>query len=301
MSYTHFTGEQAAHRLTQIACTELLSAVNDNKLPRTQSLQPLKWTGETPSVVSAQGMIRQITGWTEYTASAAEVRDWWMQGNNLLMQHRWLRGIRLDGPNAYGRFETLRGQVEDFTGEPFLPPVIACPPTPQKPHQSVLFVAEVPTGYLPCKTAYGGALHMLGNGGHSLVAGTTHTGKPVMLMDDLEAWGPPRVSAAYWRDIWQMLSGERMSWADVDEATARHMAITHSDPLAHWLDRNGWITGANSAGLDMRCPFHPSAFVPASYLPAQTARHKPRIVCPYCRRGISLKGYLAKINQNIVY
>jgi hypothetical protein len=286
MSYQpYLPGQHLAHRWSMMAATELLPAVDDGgKLPRTESLRGLPWTGYTPSLVSGRGIVRRIEGWGEYVASGTEVRQWVDEGHNLLLQHRWLRGIRIENASmsaAKQRWADLRAECEDFLGKPFEPPLVGCWPTPGNPACSVTAVVEVDSPWLATRKARGAAL--LGSGSLTLVHGSNGAGKPVSLSDNHETWGPPQVSSLYLHSIWQSLTGERISETAVGDTAMQHMGLLIDDALARLLDRNGWVLGANPRGLTLRCPFHPNAFTPALYEPAWNGRRKPRITCPHCR------------------
>jgi hypothetical protein len=295
MSYLpYLPGQHLAHRWSMMAATDLLPAVvDDGKLPRTELLKPLAWTGETPSLVSGRGMVRHITAWGEYVASGSEVRQWVNEGHNLLLQHRWLRGIRIEGNTmaaAKQRWSELRAECEDFLGHAFEPPVVTCWPTPSNSLSSVTAIVEVDSPWLATRKARGAAL--LGSGSLTLVHGTNGAGKPVSLSDNHEAWGPPGVSSLYLHSIWQSLTGERISESAVIDTAMQHIALLVEDPTARQLDRNGWVLGTNPRGLTLRCPFHPNAFTPALYEPpGWDGRRKPRISCPHCR-GKKLPDFL---------
>jgi hypothetical protein len=296
MSYQpYLPGPHLAHRWSMMAATELLPAVNDGgKLPRTESLRGLPWTGETPTLVSGRGVVRRLLGHGEYMASGSEVRQWFDEGHNLLLQHRWLRGIRIEGSTmaiAQQRWSDLRTECEDFLGHAFEPPVVGCWPTPGNWACSVTAIVEVDTPWLATRQARGAAL--LGSGSLTLVHGSNGAGKPVSLSDNHEAWGPPKVSSLYLHAIWQSLTGERISETAVGDTAMQHMGLLIDDPLAGVLDRNGWVLGANPRGLTLRCPYHPRAHTPALYEPTGSGRRKPRISCPHCPRSRKLGDYLA--------
>jgi hypothetical protein len=291
-------GLENAHRWSMMAATDLLPAVNDGgKWSRTDSLARLPWTGYTPSLVSGRGIVHRIEGWAEYMASGSEVRQWVDEGHNLLLQHRWLRGIRIENASmavAKQRWADLRAECEDFLGHAFEPPLVGCSATPGNPACSVTAIVEVDSPWLATRKARGAAL--LGSGSLTLVHGSNGAGKHVLMTHNPMTWGPPKVSALYLHAIWQSLSGERISETAVGDTAMQHMGLLIDDPLARLLDRNGWVLGTNERGLTLRCPYHPNAFTPALYEPAWNGRRKPRISCPHCPRNRKLVDFVGMMD-----
>ena len=285
MSYTTYPpGGPTAHRWSQLAANDLLPAVHDlGKLPRTESLKPLAWTGGTPTLVSGKGVVHRLLGWGGYEATSAQVRDWHDEGHNLLLQTRWLRGLRIERPTmaeARARWSELHAEVEDFLGESFTPPVVSCGPTPECPLSSVTFFVEVEnTPWLATVRASGASL--LGAGSVAIVSGSTPALRPVTLLDCADSWAPPRISQSYLFSLWQVLSGDRLTAKAVVDASMQHWVLLGDDPLARLLDRNGWVLGTNPRGLTLRCPFYSRGC--ALYEPTGGIRHKPRISSPYAR------------------
>jgi len=297
MTYQTYMGNELVLRLANWGATELLPAVcegPETKLARTESLASLPWTGDTPSLVSGTGKIYRLGGVGEYVASMPQVRDWHeLEGYNLLLQHRFLRGLRLEGKTvgeAHQRWLKLHAECEDFLSAPFTPPVFLCPGTPGKPPAATM-VVEVSSAWIDTLVAPGAAL--LGANSFSLVSGTNHTGKPILMLDSPSTWGPPRITELYLRALWQETTGQRVSEKTAGDAAMRRIGILATDPLARLLDRNGWVLGANPRGLALRCPYHPRAHTPALYEPAWDGRRKPRITCPHCPRSQKLGDYLA--------
>jgi hypothetical protein len=229
----------------------------------------------------------------------AQVRDWHeVEGHNLLLRHRFLRGLRLEGrtmSEAHQRWLKLHAECEDFLNGPFTPPVLLCPGTPGKP-PSATMVVEVSTAWMDTLVAPGAAL--LGANSFSLASGTNHLGKPILMLDSPSAWGPPRLTELYLRSLWQEITGQRISENAAGDAAMRRAGILLTDPLARLLDQQGWLLGATShpMGLNVRCPFHPRAHTPALYLSPATDRHKPRIVCPHCPRSRKLVDFVSMMD-----
>lgn len=274
----------AHHWATLTGSSELLPAITKTADRRTQSLNGLPWLGETPSMFGITGIARRIPGWAELNPSANEVRQWAREGHNILCQHRWVRGIRLNGSDAFKRFGELQRRVQDFVREPFLPPLV------QAPDGSVTFMVETPITVLA--TRHTPKASLLGHGATTVIAGVDAHGRPYRSWHDPDSWGPPQISASYFAHLWHLYSGlPTMKLPDLSASAAR-MGLLLNDPAAQNIEANGWATGFRKEGMEIRCPFHPNAFTPALYTPASSARGKPRIVCPLCPRNTPLGAFI---------
>ncbi len=268
---------------TLIGSSELLPAITQTADRRTESLNGLPWLGETPSVFGITGTARRIPGWAELNPSANEVRQWAQEGHNILCQHRWVRGIRLSGPDAFKRFGELQRRVQDFVKEPFLPPLV------QAPDGSVTFMVE--TSITILATRHTPKASLLGHGATTVVAGVDALGRPYRSWHDPDSWGAPQISTKYFAHLWHLASGLKIKLPDL-QATAARQTLLLDDPLARQIEANGWALGFRKEGMEVRCPFHPNAFTPALYKPAMGVRGKPRIVCPLCPRSRPLGVFL---------
>ncbi len=272
--------EADAHLWATLAgSSELLPAITQTANRRTDSLKDLPWLGETPTLFGATGTARRITGWAELSPTANEVRQWAQEGHNILCQHRHLRGIRLYGHNAFNRFTEIRDRTQDFIREPFSPPVCWAP------DGSVTFMVETPITLLATK--HTPVASLLGHGALSVVAGVDRMGRPYRSWIEPDSWGAPQISTKFFAHLWHLASGLKIRLPDL-QATAARMAIVGADPLARQIEASGWALGFRKEGMEVRCPFHPSSFTPALYVPGKKGG---RIVCPLCRRK-PLRDYL---------
>lgn len=244
MSYATCTDKtESAHRWMQIAGTELLPTHTGGQIPEQHG--------------------RRISGWTSYTASANEVRDWVAAGHDLLVHTRWLRGIQLRG-NGTERFKRLQGRVQDFAGQPFAPPLVVAPDG-----LLTLFV-EVQTFHLESRTTNSAAL-LANNGLTPVVADGVAT------MHSPAEWGAPQLSYAMFATVWEEASGERIRVPH--DNSIKRLTLLADDPVARRLNSAGYLLDLTPGGFHMRCPHHPTAYTPALY---RSVRGKPQIKCPYC-------------------
>lgn len=273
------------HRWATICgSSELLPALPQTAEFRTKSLEGISWLGDTPSRFSLSGIAYRIQGWVEMAPTANEVRQWATAQDNILCQHRWLRGIRLHGADGLARYTELQRRVEDFTQEEFKPPYV------QNPEGSVTFMVETPITLL--STQHAPRASLVGCGATTVVAGVDASGRAYRSWVDHNAWGAPQISAALFSHLWSLASGlPALKLPDLRAATARVVTL-FQDPVACEIEANGWAVGFRKEGMDVRCPFHLDAFTPALYTPAPSARGKPRIVCPLCPRHTQLDVYL---------
>ena len=230
-------------RWAMMAGPDLVPAVPEHSPPRTTSLTGVPWTGDTPTVWSADGQtVRRIPGWVALHPSGSDVAGWHRAGYNILLHHRNIRGIR---------FRPLsRGDLTDA-----LALICRCLALQEAPWQgcpdgaAVVFLRTERPTLLPQRGSRG---DFLGTGSLTLIHGTGSNGQRPYLPPDPIWLEPPTVGMKALEWLWaNHLGGRRLIH---DALTLDGFLAQAKDPLSRFIAGNGWALRYDSAGVDCRCP-----------------------------------------------
>lgn len=254
-----------------IAGVDLLPAIGDPNLltlPRNPRLQHLESLAKTPSILGHNGVIRGIAQWVAYQTSAADVEEWKRPGYyNILLNTRNIRALDIDVADRETAYK-IATYVRTALG-------VALPVRYRKDSGKCTLLMRLDPHtpmrkrviHVKAGDANGqkGVIEWLANGQQTLLMGT-HPNGARMEWANLST-SIPTVPLAHMIAIWDQLrlafEADADPLYDPDEALAetviRNGSTLSNDPVAKFLEGEGWVTGVETNGtLNVRCPWESS-------------------------------------------
>lgn len=240
--WTHFT---------RLGLTEDLLPVVSNPTAAISPKSSMKALGKTPSLYNGGGLVVGIPNWTKLKTTPDKIARWVQQPDyGICIQTRHVRAIDIDIPERAAALAVVDA-VAGVIGERL----------PRRERQGTgkcLLVFEM-AGEFPkriIRTATG-AIEFLGNGQQFIAAGTHPSGTryewPYGLPSDI-----PEMTPEQFDDLWLALE---LQFA-VERPTQGHLAVGGAgadldldDPVADWLQAEGFVLGEQGRGLVIACPW----------------------------------------------
>ncbi len=222
----------------------------------------MKALGKTPSRINGHGYVSGFPDWTKHVASQQEIKQWsGVRDYGISLQTRSVRALDIDVDDARAAEAIARAFGDQ------LPARVRA----NSGKRLLAFTLEGDYAKRSFKTA-GGMVEFLASGQQCIVAGTHPSGARYEWAGGLPDEFPV-LTAEQFEAAWALLVRE-FAIEPVLERKAGAVAI--SDPVADWLQAEGWVLGSERDGrLHVRCPWEgehttEGGVSAATYWPAHT-------------------------------